>query len=308
MIDRYGVQLQRIPIDLAFGCPNRTDTGDGGCSFCALDGGRAIQTRRANHWHEQIETAIIFASERYDAENYMGYCQAYSGSFASHEKQRDIFRKILAHTTFKAFSIGTRPDCLSQETIELYRELAKQTDLWIELGIQTTNDVTLKHINRGHNKACSIDAIKRLHDANIKCAVHLIFGLPGETDADYHNTAQEIAELPISGIKFHNLHIIKNTQLTKQYLANPFPLLDEHDYAEAVIDAIRMMPPQIPIMRLQTDTPSESLIAPRWIMKKGQFIDYVTLQMKKRGLRQGDARSPAAPTPLDHDHSDLSVL
>jgi len=290
MIDRYGVQLQRIPIDLGFGCPNRTANGDGGCLFCAEDGGRAIQTRRAKQWDDQIKSAINFATERYGAEHFMGYCQAYSGSFASHKQQCDSFNKILSHTNFRAFSIGTRPDCLPQKTIELFQELSTQTDLWVELGVQTTNDSTLLRINRGHNWACSRDAIERLHNAGIPCAVHLIFGLPGETDADYHKTAKEIAALPISGIKFHNLHVIKKTQLAEHFSVSPFPLLDEHDYAETVIDAIQMISPQIPVMRLQTDTLSKALIAPRWIMKKGQFIDYVTLQMNKRGIRQGDAR------------------
>ncbi len=304
LIDRYGAQLQRIPIDLGFGCPNRNEAGDGGCLFCAEDGGRAIQTRHADKWKDQIETAITFAKERYNADEFMGYCQAYSGSFASHDKQRKILNKILSHSPFKAFSIGTRPDCLPQETIELYKDLGKKTDFWVELGVQTTNDNTLQRIKRGHSWRCSKDAINRLNDAGIQCAVHLIFGLPGETDADYHKTAKDIAELPISGIKFHNLHIIRNTQLAEAYLKKTFPLLDEHDYAEAVIDAIRMMPPDIPIMRLQTDTLKDALIAPRWIMKKGQFIDYVTLQMKKRGLRQGDARYPLPLRPHDHVHSD----
>ena len=284
------MQLQRIPIDLGFGCPNRTEAGDGGCIFCAEDGGRAIQTRHANKWDDQIRTAIKFAKERYNAHEFMGYCQAYSGSFASHDKQREILSEILSHSHFKAFSVGTRPDCLSQKTIELYIELGKQTDFWVELGVQTTNDKTLQRINRGHSWDCSKDAINRLNGAGIQCAVHLIFGLPGESDADYHKTAKDIAELPISGIKFHNLHIIRNTQLAEEYLKKPFPVLDEHDYAEAVIDAIGMMPSQIPIMRLQTDTQKEDLIAPRWLMKKGQFIDYVALQMKKRGICQGDAR------------------
>jgi len=288
MIDRYGEPLQRIPIDSGFGCPNRDEEGRGGCLFCAEDGGRAVQTRRAGQWREQIDVAVEFARKRYGAEKFMGYCQAYSGTFASHERQSEFYREVLSQMKFDAFSIGTRPDCLPQKTIEFFKELSTETDLWVELGVQTANDETLRRINRGHDWACSRDAIERLHDAGISCAVHLIFGLPGESETDWHESSAAVAALPISGIKFHNLHVIKNTQLAEQYLKKPFPLLDEHDYCEAVIDAIRMMPPHIPIMRLQTDTVSEALIAPRWLMKKGQFIDYLTLQMAKRGVRQGD--------------------
>ena len=290
MIDRYGEQLQRVPVDLGFGCPNRTPEGKGGCWFCAEDGGRAIQTQHATSIEEQIDTAITFARERYDAKRFMGYCQAYSGTFASPQAQRACYEQILSYAHFDAFTIGTRPDCLTDETLSLLKSLSEKTDLWVELGVQTSNDKSLKRVNRGHDWACSQAAILRLHAAGIPCGVHAIFGFPGETEADYHKTAADLAELPISGIKFHNLHIIRNTRLAEMYIEAPFPLLDEHDYAEAVIDAIRLMPADIPIMRLQSDTAKEELIAPQWQMKKCQFTDYVTLQMEKRGLRQGDAR------------------
>ncbi len=290
MLDRYGAQLQRVPIDLGFGCPNRERDGSGGCSFCAEDGGRAQQTLQAGGWTEQVDMAIAYARERYGAERFMGYCQAYSGTFAPTSSQRDIYAQILSHAHFDAFAIGTRPDCLDDDTIAFLKELQARTELWIELGVQTVHDRTLARLNRGHDWACSRRAIERLSAAGIACAVHVIYGLPGETEEDYHETAVALAALPIDGIKFHNLHIVKGTHLASEYLAHPFPLLDEHDYAEAVIDAIRLMPPDIPIMRLQTDTADEDLIAPRWQMKKGQFIDYVELQMRKRGVLQGDGR------------------
>ncbi len=288
MIDRYGVPLQRVPIDLGFGCPNRDRDGRGGCTFCAEDGGRAQQTRQADAWKEQVDMAIAFACERYNATRFMGYCQAYSGTFASSKAQRDLYAQILSHATFDAFTIGTRPDCLDDEMIAFLNELQAKTDLWIELGVQTVHDTTLRRINRGHDWACSCHAIERLHAAGIACAVHVIFGLPGESEKDYHETTATLAAQPIDGIKFHNLHIVKGTHLAKAYLAKPFPLMDEHDYGEAVIDAIRLLPPKIPIMRLQTDTAGDELIAPRWLMKKGQFIDYVERQMRKRAVRQGD--------------------
>lgn len=288
MLDRYAAQLQRIPIDLDFGCPNRDLNGGGGCSFCAADGGRAQQTLQADAWTDQIDMAIAYARKRYRAEHFMGYCQAYSGTFAPASNQRDIYAKILSHTNFDAFAIGTRPDCLDDDTIAFLNELQTRTDLWVELGVQTVHDRTLERINRGHDWACSRHAIERLSAAGIACTVHVIYGLPGETEEDYHRTAETLAALPIDGIKFHNLHIIKGTHLATEYQEVPFPLLDEHDYAEALIDAIRVMPPHIPIMRIQTDTPDDQLIAPRWQMKKGQFIDYVERQMSKRGWKQGD--------------------
>ena len=288
MLDRYSAQLQRIPIDLGFGCPNRELDGRGGCSFCPEDGGRAQQTLQAGDWKEQVDMAIAYAQERYGAARFMGYSQAFSATFAPTSRQRDIYAQILSHTHFDAFTIGTRPDCLDEETVAFLKELQPRTDLWIELGVQTVHDKTLDRINRGHDWACSRDAILRLDALGIPCGVHVIYGLPGETEEDYHQTAAALAALPIKGIKLHNLHAVKGTRLAVEYLESPFPLLDEHDYAEAVINAIRLMPPDIPIMRIQTDTADEDLIAPRWHMKKGQFIDYVELQMRKRGIFQGD--------------------
>ena len=238
--------------------------------------------------------AIAFARERYGAARFMGYCQAYSGTYGALSRQTAFYREVLEYAPFEAFAIGTRPDCLPPETIELFRELARKTDLWVELGVQTASNETLRRINRGHTWECSRDAILRLNDAGIPCAVHLIFGLPGETEEDYCYSVSAVAELPISGIKFHNLHIVRGTRLAEMFLRSPFELLDEHDYAEAVIDGIRRLSPEVAVMRLQTDTLAENLLAPHWLMKKGQFADYVKRQMKKRGLRQGDLREVSA--------------
>jgi radical SAM protein (TIGR01212 family) len=288
MLEHYGEQLQRIPIDPGFGCPNRDINGKGGCTFCAEDGGRAIQTLKAGNWREQISTAVEFARDRYGARRFIGYVQAYSGSFAVPGELNKFFSEVLAYARFEAFIIGTRPDCLPPATLALLKKLAERTELWIELGIQTARNATLERINRGHTWEQSREAVLRLHNAGIKCTAHLIFGLPGEDENDFRHSAEAIAALPVSGIKFHNLHIIKGTALADEFMKNPFPVMDEHDYAEVLIDAISRMPPHIPIMRLQSDTPAERLIAPRWQMKKGQFADYLALQLRKRNIHQGD--------------------
>jgi len=290
MLRRYGEPLQRVPIDSGFGCPNRNADGSGGCSFCAEDGGRAVQTLRAGDWREQIDAAKAFARERYGATRFMGYCQAYTGTNAAVNVQADFFRSVLEYGEFEAFTIGTRPDCLPPATIELFRKLREKVDLWVELGVQTANDATLRRINRGHTWESSRRAIEQLHAAGIPVAVHLIFGLPGESEEDWRVSSAAVAALPISGIKFHNLHIVRGSELERQYLSEPFELPDEHDYAEAVIYAIRLLPQDVPVMRLQSDTLPQNLLAPHWMMKKGQFADYVKLQMERRGLRQGDLR------------------
>lgn len=285
---KYGEKLYRIPVDPGFGCPNRNEDGSGGCSFCPSDGARAVQTTDADTVEEQVKAAVEFARRRYRAKNFAAYLQAFTGTFAPVSEQRKIYQKILEHIDFKAIYIGARPDCLDEATLGYFAELNKKTDVCVELGVQTLHDETLKRIHRGHSAACSIGAIKRLKQRGIDVAVHVIFGLPGETPAHFRKTAEVLAGLPIDGIKLHNLHIIAGSDLAREYVQNPFPLPGVYEYLEAVIDFIRRIPPSIPIMRLRTDTQDENLIAPEWGLAKGRFIELVEKHMTMRMVRQGD--------------------
>jgi len=315
MRERYGQPLFRVPIDFGLGCPNRAPDGSGGCTFCNERGARAIQTLEKESVEEQMAEAIRFARDRYGAKKYMAYIQAFSATFAP--EQQTQYLDLLNAFDFAALSIGTRPDCLTPEAYAFLAKLNQQIETWVELGVQTVHDRTLERINRGHGWAASETAIKRLHELGIKVAVHVILGLPGETAEDFRQTADTLAALPIDAVKIHNLHIERGTALAEEYLRNqsysspqrntetkplkppcslaervveqpPAQPLMEHDFAEHLMDFIRRMPPEIPIMRLTTDTPDENLIAPRWHMAKGQFKDYVIQQMVCREWRQGD--------------------
>jgi radical SAM protein (TIGR01212 family) len=286
MKERYGDALFRVPIDFDLGCPNRELDGSGGCTFCNARGARAVQTLGKGTVQEQMAEAIRFARDRYGAKKYMAYIQAFSATFGP--KQRPMYRELLDAFDFTAVSIGTRPDCLTPPAYEFLVELNKDIEVWVELGVQTVHDRTLKRINRGHDWASSERAIQRLHELGIKVAVHAILGLPGETAEDFQQTADTLAALPIDAVKVHNLHIEKGTTLALEHALTPLPVLMEHDFAEHLMDFIRRMPPNIPIMRLTTDTLDDELIAPKWHMAKGQFKDYVIQQMICREWRQGD--------------------
>ena len=285
---RYGEPLFRVPIDFGLGCPNREADGSGGCTFCNVRGSAAVQTIGKESVQEQMTEAIRFARDRYGAKKYMAYVQAFSATFG--ESQQPMYLDLLDAFDFTAVSIGTRPDCLTPQAYDFLVELNKHIEVWVELGVQTIHDRTLERINRGHDWASSERAIQKLHALGIKVAVHVILGLPGETAEDFQQTANTLAALPIDAIKIHNLHIEKDTALAKEYNANEkdIPLLMEHDCAENLMDFIRRMPPNIPIMRLTTDTLAEELIAPKWHMAKGQFRDYVVQQMVCREWQQGD--------------------
>ena len=286
MRKRYGQPLFRVPIDFGLGCPNRAADGSGGCTFCNERGARAIQTSEKESIEEQMAEAIRFARNRYGAKKYMAYIQAFSATFAP--KQQTQYLDLLKTFNFTAVSIGTRPDCLVPEAYKFLIKLNQQIETWVELGVQTIHDTTLKRINRGHGWAESENAIKQLHEQGIKVAVHVILGLPGESAKDFQQTAKTLATLPIDAIKIHNLHIERGSTLATENKQNPCPTFMEHDFAEHLMDFIRRMPPNIPIMRLTTDTLDKNLIAPRWHMTKGQFKDYVIQQMVCREWRQGD--------------------
>jgi radical SAM protein (TIGR01212 family) len=314
LTERYGAPLFRVPIDFNFGCPHREADGTGGCTFCNVRGSRAVQTLGQDSVQDQMQEAIRFARERYGAEKFMAYIQAFSATFG--KAQQAMYLELLHAFDFSAISFGTRPDDLTPQAYEFLSELNRDTEVWVELGVQTVHERTLKRINRGHGWAVCEKAIRRLHELGIKVTVHVILGLPGETSQHYRQTAGTLAALPIDAVKIHNLHIEKGTTLAAEYALmihrestqgtqkqppsdfsrslrsvavtheiNPFM---EYEFAEHLMDFIRRLPPGIPILRLTADTPDDELIAPRWHMAKGQFRDYVLQQMTCREWRQGD--------------------
>jgi radical SAM protein (TIGR01212 family) len=290
MVDTYGAPLHRVPIDLGFGCPNRGPDGRGGCAFCAEDGARSRVTGGATSVEAQIFAAVQFARRRYRAEHFMAYVQAFTGTFAPVSEQEAAYEGILKAFPFDSLTIGTRPDCLSGPTLDLLSALRSRIDLWVEVGVQTIHDDTLARINRGHTWAASRLAIEALDRRGIRVAVHVILGLPGESADHFRRTAEALAALPIQGIKIHNLHVLRNTALADAYRRNPFPVWDEAAYAAVLIDFLRRLPPQMAIIRINTDTPEADRIAPGWTLTKGQFLEHVKTEMQGHGWRQGDLR------------------
>lgn len=285
----YGSVLHRIPIDMGFSCPNRNKDKSGGCSFCPTDGARASQTKNVDTIDEQIKEAIKFSGKRYNADNFIAYIQAFSATFDKQSQNKYI--NIIKNKDFKAISFGTRPDCLNQQAYDFLYNLNKQIDVWVELGVQTTNEKTLTNINRGHTWQQSKQAILELKKQGIKIAAHVIIGLPGEANSDYIKTARELSDLPIDAIKIHNLLILKNTQLEQQFTETPFRVLYEKEYAEKLILFLQNTRNNIPIMRITTDAPEKDVVEPKWHMIKENFINYVTSTMINQELFQGDALS-----------------
>jgi uncharacterized protein len=279
LIDKYGHTLYRIPIDLPLGCPNRENNFGQGCIYCAEDGNRAQHLKYKLDLAGQVKSGIEFAARRYGAKPpYIAYFQSFTNTHGTIEELRSFYNEVLSQADFKMVIIGTRPDCLGDEIIELLREIAAKYELWVELGVQTSNDETLKLIRRGHDFAAVKTASCKLAAAGISCAAHVILGLPDETIEDYRQTARDIAALPFKAVKLHNLLILKNTPLAKMFADKNFiPVvkpLNEYEYAQAAAEFLRLLPDDYFIMRLNTDAPEKELIAPKWWMKKGQFLDF----------------------------------
>ncbi|NQU39155.1 MAG: TIGR01212 family radical SAM protein [Lentisphaerae bacterium] len=295
LIDTYGHRVYRVPVDLGLGCPNREDDGSGGCTFCPGDGARGVQITGMVDIAAQVKAGVDFARERYGVEFFMAYIQAFTGTHAGLAEQEAQYQRVLDCYPFESLTIGTRPDCLPESTLELLSAFRREVDVIVELGVQTIHDATLDRIRRGHQWAESRAAIDALTARGIRVIAHVILGLPGETPEHFAQTADTLAQLPLDGVKIHNLHIICGTALADEYEATPFPMMDEDDYAEELIGFIQRLPPHMAILRINTDTPPEDLIAPRWHLRKGSFIHMIEQRMKTTDRHHGDWFSGGTP-------------
>lgn len=282
---KYGKVLYRIPIDLPLSCPNRKRNGGGGCIYCAEDGNRARHLRNNFSLRDQVNAGIDYIARRYhDHGPYIAYFQSFTNTNAPVDTLRAWYEEVLAMADFKMVIIATRPDCLPDEVLDYLRELNSRYELWVELGVQTANDTTLALIRRGHDFSSTVNAAKRLDAVKIKTAAHVILGLPGEKQQDFRHTAEKLAALPFQAIKLHQLMILRRTDLASMIAANELEVkpLNEYEYAAAAVDFLRLLPDNLIIMRLMADADNETIIAPKWWMKKGQFIEYI------KGLMNGD--------------------
>jgi uncharacterized protein len=288
--NKYGEKVYRISIDAGFGCPNRPEGRTGtGCTYCDESGSRAPYLGEADSPENQVRRAVPFIRKRYGAKCFSLYFQAFSGTNAPVEKLKKIYDASLKLHPFKELIVSTRPDCVSKEKIDLlvsYKE--RGLDVWVELGLQSAWDATLKRIRRGHDVKTFSRAFEMVSRAGLNTAIHLIFGLPGEGWSHIEKTIQFAADLKPNGIKIHNLNIPVGTPLFNEYLSGEITVPHFKRFANWVIQSLRMLPPDTVIMRLTCDTLPEKRAAPRYFPDKNNFYRYVIETMKKQDYRQGD--------------------
>lgn len=288
---KYGGRIQKISIDAGFTCPNRDGSkASGGCTFCNnVSFSPYAMTKETVE--NQINQAMQFYKNRYkNIKGFLAYFQAYTNTYAPTYKLKEIYDKAMEYDEIIGMSIGTRPDVVPDEVLDLIATYTvEKPEIWIEYGLQTANINTLRNINRAHGVADFVDAVLRTKKRlNIKVCAHMIVGLPGDTFEDYIETVKLFASLPIDGVKIHPLHIVKHTVMEKQYKNGEIKLLDLEEYAEIVAILLDYLPEDIIIHRLTGEAPDEELIAPSWCSpkEKQKVLKTIDEAIKKHQLNK----------------------
>lgn len=285
--DKFGVKVYKITLDAGFSCPNRDGSiSTGGCIFC--DDGGSFSQAHSNLLtiEEQVQVGIKTLSERFKAERFMSYFQAFSNTYKPVNELEKIYTSALCDEKIVGISIGTRPDCVDDEKLNLISSYTKDYETWIEYGLQTIHDKTLIKINRGHDFDCFLRAYEKTKEKGIKVCAHVIFGM-WETREEILETAQKLAELKVDGIKIHQLCALENTKLATMYRDGEIDFQSEDEYVELVCDFLEYIPKETTIHRLAGNGMSSTLIAPLWLSKKFDCLNKIDRTFEQRGTWQG---------------------
>ena len=275
-------------MDGGFTCPNRDGTlGSRGCSFC-LGGSGSFAEEKCSSVTEQIERAKRRVEKKNPSGRYIAYFQSYTGTYAPAERLNALFGEAIAHPDIAAISVGTRPDCLPPEVIELLARLNKIKPVWVELGLQTIHEKTAERIRRGYPLSVFDDAVKRCKASGLYTVVHMIIGLPGETPEMAAQTAAYIGKSGADGIKLQLLHVLRGTDLADEYAAGLFDVMSMEEYIAALEECVRQLPPQITIHRLTGDGDKKYLVAPLWSADKKRVLNEVNADFRRDNVIQGE--------------------
>lgn len=286
--ERFGEKVYKVTLNGGMSCPNRDGTiGHGGCIFCSEGGSGDFAASAALSIHEQIDSQIAMLSAKRPIHKYIAYFQAYTNTYAPLSYLERIFTEAIEHEDIVGLSIGTRPDCLPDETLDLLSELNKKKPVTVELGLQTIHERTAAFIRRGYKLSCFEDALEKLQERKLETVVHTILGLPGETTEDILETMRYLNAHHIDGIKLQLLHVLKHTDLAAYYGQSGFHILSEDEYVDLVIRCLEVLSPDITIHRLTGDGPSDLLIAPLWSLKKRSVLNHIHHELKIRDTWQG---------------------
>lgn len=287
--EKFGGKAYKLALEGGFTCPNRDGTlGNRGCVFC-LGGSGDFAEKPCDSVTEQIERAKAKVAHKNPSGKYIAYFQSYTNTYAPVLRLRELFTEAIEHPDICALSIGTRPDCLSDEVIELIEKLNEKKPVWVELGLQTIHPKTAEYIRRGYPLEVFDSAVKRLKSAGIYVIVHMIIGLPGETPEMIAETAEYIGKSGADGIKLQLLHVLRGTDLASDYEAGLFRTLELDEYIGILEECIRRIPPEMTVHRLTGDGSKRHLVAPLWSADKKRVLNAINSAFSKDKLIQGSA-------------------
>ena len=272
---RFGCKVYKLSLDGGFTCPNRDGTvGVGGCIFCGSDGGSAFAEKGCDIGH-QLELAKRRVAEKIKGGKYIAYFQSFTNTYAPLPVLETLYRQAMQPDDIVGLAIGTRPDCLGDDVVALLKALNEEKPVFVELGLQTVKPESVAYIRRGYENGVYFDAVKRLKAAGIHVVTHIILGLPGECMDDAVETTRQAVSAGTDGVKFHLLHVLKGTDLEKDYRAGRFDCLTLEAYALWLKACIKVLPASVVVHRITGDGAKKDLVAPLWSGDKKRVLNYL---------------------------------
>lgn len=274
--EKFGCKVYRLSLDGGFTCPNRDGSlGWGGCIFCAGDGSGAFAAERGPGIREQLQEAKALVGDKNRSGKYIAYFQAFTNTYAPVERLRELFTRAMEPEEIVGLAIGTRPDCLEPEKVELLSQLSRVKPVTVELGLQTIHPESVAYIRRGYENGVYLDAVNRLKAAGIEVVTHIILGLPGETADMCAETTRYAVEAGTDGVKFHLLHVLRGTDLEKDYLAGKLRCLTMEEYGDYLKACLARVPEGMTVYRITGDGAKRDLVAPLWSADKKRVLNYL---------------------------------
>lgn len=286
----FGCKVQKISVNAAFSCPNRDGTiGRGGCTYCNNASFNPGYCDISKSISVQLQEGVRFFSRKYPTMKYLAYFQAYTNTYGSLDDLKRKYEEALSVDGVLGLVIGTRPDCMPDELLAYLSQLSRQVYLMVEYGVESIDDDMLRHLNRGHDFATAVTAIRKTAEAGINVGVHLILGLPGDDESKIMEQPAVISRLPITTLKLHQLQIIKGTRMAEEYALNPdkFAFFSIDDYVELVARYIERLRPTIVLERFVSQSPKSLLVAPDWGIKNYEFVERVRKRLMYMSSYQG---------------------
>ncbi|MFB3147253.1 MAG: TIGR01212 family radical SAM protein, partial [Thermodesulfobacteriota bacterium] len=286
--EKLGYRVNKLSVDMGFTCPNRDgNLAVGGCVYCNNDSFVPPYARARFSMDQQITNGMDYLRKRFKAEKFIVYFQSYTNTYDSVEKLEEMYRNALKYEDVIGIAVGTRSDCIDEEKISMFEELAKDYYVSLEFGIESIYDKTLEFMNRGHDYQSVLDAIEMSKGRGFEIGAHIIVGMPTETREEMLAMAGEVSSLGIDVFKVHNLHIVRNTPLARMYKKEPFSLFNFEEYIDFIIEFLERLSPDMVVERLFTDTPHQLLIAPDWGKSHLQILQAIEAELERKDTYQG---------------------